>query len=549
MKDFTYFHCYTEDLWPGYEKRGLLRRNFGIRFPQSIDLPESQKFNALAARGGTLHRLVSETRCAFYIDRLQGGSFMQDYVYDRGLIEEYERLLGDRFLGFQMHEWLSNYRSDVDKLKDVPAEAWTKENIAAAIYGKFPYPHLFLESMTAEEMAEGGKPGDIREFYRNMTGIYRRRARDFRLLPCDSGYIMFPFEAENGARAFMPEVGAQTADMRVQMCFARGVARAYGIDFGAYYEPWGGSPFSCCTYLPDGRNEWNITGATFPFSPGGPNGGSSRSLQWRVHLYAYLSGASFISEEWGGYNTFLDLRTYELSEYGLVKKRFLDFVERYPDIGDKVAPVAAVLPNDLPCYPIWSESPDDPRLFGYELAGPERERYLRMRRGVAKVFSNALPMLGDETRTLIHSDVPDAADMLNEADGRALSAYRYLVDLTGDPSFAARHPNCIPPEQVVSVLNDLLPCVVEGGLHYLLNRRGEDGYYLTVFNHGGVCRSQEKGETVLPEADRTAVITLKEGRALKALEGSRDVTFENGRYYVTLHGGDWFFAAIVPLST
>ena len=124
MKDFTYFHCYTEDLWPGYEKSGLLRRRFGIRFPQSIDLPESQKFNALAARGGRLHSLVKETRCGFYIDRLQGGSFMQDYVYDRALIDEYENLLDDDFLGFQMHEWLSNYKSDLEKLEDLPAEAW-----------------------------------------------------------------------------------------------------------------------------------------------------------------------------------------------------------------------------------------------------------------------------------------------------------------------------------------------------------------------------------------------------------------------------------------
>jgi hypothetical protein len=546
MEHFTYFHCYAEDLWRGYERNGLLRRHFGIRFPQAVNLPEGKKFNALAARGGALHRIVFENRdrCAFCVDRLQGGAFIQDYAYDQDLVAEYERLLGDRFLGFQMHEWLSNYKSDLTKLAEVPDEAWTKENIEAAIFRRFPYPYLFLESMTAEEMAVAGRPQTSRAFYRNMTDIYRKRAKACPLLPCDSAFAMYPFEAENGARAIMPEVGAQTPDMRVQMCFARGVCRAYGITLGAYYEPWGGKPFSCCTYLPDGRNEWEITGDTFPFSPGGPNGGSSRSLQWRVHLYAYLSGARFISEEWGGYNTFADLETFELSEYGLVKKRFLDFVERYPDLGEKVAPVAAVLPNDLPCYTIGGKSPDDPSLFGYELAGGARERYVALRRGAASVFSNALPRLGDEQRTLIHSDVPDAVDMLNEGDGHALDAYRYLVDLTGDPAFAKLHPNCIAPERVAEVLRGLLPCVVEGGLHYLLNRRGEDGYYLTVFNHGGVRRSQEKGETVLPEADRTAVITLKEGRALKALEGSRDVTFENGRYYVTLHGGDWFFAAI-----
>ena len=40
-------------------------------------------------------------------------------------------MLGEKFLGFQMHEWLSNYRSDdSDKLGDLPAEEWTKERRA-----------------------------------------------------------------------------------------------------------------------------------------------------------------------------------------------------------------------------------------------------------------------------------------------------------------------------------------------------------------------------------------------------------------------------------
>ena len=34
----TYLHCYADDLWEGYEKNGLLREHFGIRFPRAIKL-------------------------------------------------------------------------------------------------------------------------------------------------------------------------------------------------------------------------------------------------------------------------------------------------------------------------------------------------------------------------------------------------------------------------------------------------------------------------------------------------------------------------------
>ena len=50
MEKFTYFHCYTEELWEGYEKNGLLRENFGIRFMSHIRLPKELTFNELAQK-------------------------------------------------------------------------------------------------------------------------------------------------------------------------------------------------------------------------------------------------------------------------------------------------------------------------------------------------------------------------------------------------------------------------------------------------------------------------------------------------------------------
>ena len=38
-----------------------------------------------------------------------------------------------------------------------------------------------------------------------------------------------------------------------------------------------------------------------------------------------MSGANYLAEEWGLNCSYSDMKTFELSEYGLVKKKFLDF--------------------------------------------------------------------------------------------------------------------------------------------------------------------------------------------------------------------------------
>ena len=132
--------------------------------------------------------------------------------------------------------------------------------------------------------------------------------------------------------------------------------------------------------------------------------------------------------------------------------------------------------------------------------------------------------------------------MLDEGDGHALANYEYLVNLTGDAAFEEKYPNCISPDEVTEKLDELLPCRVEGGFHVVVNKRGEDGYYLTVFNHSGVVRSVAEGESVLPEAEKIAVIELKDGKTLIPLEGSDKIVYKDGKYHVILAGGEWLFA-------
>jgi len=156
---FVFFHGYSPDTWDKMLATGLVGDNDGIRFQQSLDLPEELKFNALAKKDDKLYNIVKERNCPFYIDRLQGGCYIENYPYDEALLDEYRNLLGDKFYGFQMHEWLSNYRSDANrKLAELSADEWTEENIKKVIFEKFPFKNLFLECMTLEEMAAAGKP-------------------------------------------------------------------------------------------------------------------------------------------------------------------------------------------------------------------------------------------------------------------------------------------------------------------------------------------------------------------------------------------------------
>ena len=110
---FRFIHGYLPGVWEAQVKAGLVGKNDGIRFCQNLMLKDEMKFNSLAAVGGELHKILSERKCVFYIDRMQGGCYIEDYPYDEELLEIYKEMLGENFWGFQMHEWMSNYRFDV----------------------------------------------------------------------------------------------------------------------------------------------------------------------------------------------------------------------------------------------------------------------------------------------------------------------------------------------------------------------------------------------------------------------------------------------------
>ena len=528
-------HAYHPEVWDAQVKAGLVREEDGIRFCQSLQTDAEVKFNELAAKGGTLYEICKKEKRPFYIDRLQGGSAYQNYTYDEDLLREYKEMLGESFWGFQMHEWFSNYGSDLARVASLADENWTAEGIREELHRQFPYPFTFIESMNEGEMAAMPFPKTFRQYYDNMTGIYKKRTAIGELIPCDSFYLAYSFEIQNGAQRLLPEVGAQTPYANLQIAYARGMARHHGIDFGVYYETWGGEPFSTCCYHEDGRCEWRSKNGTrhSPFAAAGANGGSSRALQWHIFLYAYLSNAAFLSEEWGLCNVFENWKTFPLSPYGEVKKRFIGFLKDFPAVGKKLAPVAVVLPRELA---VLDRITDEGSYCGFPTESPE---LARIKKSLVSLFATPTEMLGNESHTLINSEIPDGIDILND-DGRKIEGYDYLIDLTcSESALASQKARRIAPEDAAEALKEALPCFVEGGAHFVVNECTEGGYYLSIFNHSGVYRTVAEGERILPEAKKELTLRFKKPCTPRVVYGTATLEKSGEAYRTELEGGDF----------
>ncbi len=542
---FTYYHCYLPETWEGQLRAGLIDENAGIRFVHSSLKSDDEKFNIAAAVGSDFEKTVRELRLPMYVDRLQGGIYIEDYKFSPKLTDHYTELLGDGFKGFQMHEWMSNLANDIRRIRQCLDGEWTERSISEAILKRHKYPMVFLEAQTPAEHAASGDPKSFEEFLKIAIHMFKRRMEKCNnmLIPCDSFGLAYKTEIDLGAKMLMPEVGAQTPDTRLQIAYARGMARtSKDVSFGIYYEPWGGKPFSACCYQRDQMNEWGLgKSSDFPFVTAGENGGSSRSLQKRIHIYSYFAGAEFISEEWGMCNTFYDWRDFELSPYGKVKYDFLQLVKKYPKskIGSIYTPIAIALPRDLPVLSEIRE-PKNNGIFGYALNGSMSETVKNVRRGIKALISEPCEMVGCETSALINSNIPDAIDVVH-GDSPDYRDYEYFVDLTYDPEFKRNH-RCCCIEDVPRLLAELLPCRVEGGVHWFVNRtRG--GWLLVMINNNGVMRSVERGEYTLPEGDRHIKIWLKDNGALHVLEGGDGIMHcEDGSYELTVCSGEWFLA-------
>jgi len=541
------FHVYEPEHFEGLVKNNFLNEDSGLKLQHIFTLPNRKKFNELAAKGGSLYELIKKERYAFYVDRLTGGVKYHPYAFDKALLKEYSDLLGEWFLGIQLHELGNNRYNDwtrlTGRLGDLP---YTLKNIKEVMFSPESTnpqnePIYRFTQGTPEEYAALTRPATIEAVREDLYNVILKRMEqtDGHILSCDGGSLLFQLEHKAGVKTFMPEIGYQTAHTRIQIALARGMAKAYGKKWGVYYECWkkaeNGTNYTQPVYGNLPYNDWNYTQDQFgdDFTTCGENGGSSRLLQRRLYFHALMSGAEFWSEEWGFVRSFRNMETYDLSPYGKVKKEFIDFARNHKEM-KPVIPFAIVLPCDLdclhvgtgfkgpigtPCTKLLRITPDD----------ATATRFGKIHDVIKTVFQGEeAGKYGNEGKTLQNSKFGDHFDIIYaDAPEDALKQYDLLIDADPEGAFAKAHPtlSVISGQNLEEMaytiderIRSLLPVYVSG-LHWILSE-DENGRYLTIFNNEGNHRTIAEGDTVTREADATVTVTLKEQGELSLLYAS-----------------------------
>ena len=535
-----FFHVYNDDCLEGLEKNGLINRDTGFKLQHCFAIPPQRLFNAYAAKGTKLHHLIRSERIPFYVDRLAGGISWYPYNFDESLIREYRDLLGDWFLGFQLHESASNFRGNWNSVRDLglgngPYDPEVLDQAFLSDYAVTPEGKRLhnLSQAGVRYFALRKYPETYEEFLQYYRDLLLRRTMDTdgNVLPCDSAYLATGMQDEMGMRTFMPEVGQQTPLMRVAVALARGMARAKKKTWGTYYECWRASDeygYTMPCFNTEPANEWYLTQESHPddFTSYGPHGGSSRLLQNRIYYYSLMAGADYLSEEWGLNCSYNDMKSFELSDYGLVKKNFIHNALRFRGMQAET-PFALVLPkryavceiNHILAHPMGERRG---RYIGYPLSDADTECFGHIEDLIKLFFSYTEHASWDsEDHVLTNSRFGDVFDILYEdASDEALSRYDTLIDASPDGAFAKAKAHTalrIWESGDLSALElalrkriqEILPCTADA-LHWLVSTDEKGKRYLSVFHNAGNERDIRKGDILHSEADRTVTVCFRE---------------------------------------
>ena len=355
---FSFLHTYeaSGQYWRGLEKAGLLRRTTGVRLVNSPWSAESSRFNSTARVGGELYHILKKRRCSFIIDRITGGAHYNPAAYDQSLIETYVALLGEKFLGGQVHETVCNTHNDWDRFFTANKKLATDPVVPAELRSYFTCINAqrCLEYGTLDDYAGRVHPKNDQEFWREIERNFRRQSERFgsRVSYCEgsaNGELTWHQFYKLGARRCIAELGVW-ASSKSQFAIAslRGAARAAGKPWGIFYAPWG--PEGCTAMVPESEWSWNCPLSFFEGTgwPMGPERGPSTALQRRLFFHAYLSGAWTLHEEWGAECNLWDWENARLTCCGNVTEALLDFQEQCPDVGEPYTPLALVLDTRVP---------------------------------------------------------------------------------------------------------------------------------------------------------------------------------------------------------
>ncbi len=544
-----FFHVYNDWHIKGLEKNGFINRDTAFKVQNVFSVPRERQFNNIARIGGELHSLIKEGKYPFYCDRIAGGITYYKYEYDRALIREYTDILGDWFLGFQLHESASNRRqSDWPTLikrtgKKGPYDAKELSEVMKSTYAITPYGETLwaLSQGSVEEYSRLTFKETPEEYYEEIREMFSERMRETegRILPVDSYFLMTKLQDELGMRTFMPEVGSQIADMRIEVALARGIAKAAGKTWGTYYECWHHSYNEkgelVCTmpcFNNDPVNEWYLKQENHydDFSSFGENGGSSRLLQNRIYFYALMSGADYFAEEWGLNCSYYDMKEFTLSPYGKTKLDFINEAVKLRGVKSLV-PFAIVLPKEYSTVEIGGPITDPNAPFTYlkyEIDEEKKDYIKHVQSVINLVFEKTGEKFGNESHVIKNSRFGDLFDIIYEDTSEdAMRKYDCLIDASPDGGFkkACGDKFCILEsrdlEKLEAELKERIAAcmpVTVSDLCWLVSTDENGRRFLSVFNNDGNMRTIEKGDVIDKDADKTVEIKFKEATDIKVIK-------------------------------
>lgn len=479
---FSFLHTYEASgrYWRGMEKAGLLRHTTGVRLVNSPWADDVSRFNSVARADSELHRILQKRKCPFVIDRVTGGAHYRPYNYDQSLIESYAKLLGDKFLGGQVHETVCNTHNDWDRFvsanKKFAHEPITPDELRN--YFTCKNAPRCLEYGTLDDYAGRSHPKNNNDFWREIEANFRRESKRFdsHTSYCEgsgSGELTWHAFYKFGANFCLAELGAW-ASSKSQFAIAslRGAARAAGKPWGIFFAPWG--PEGCTAMVPEKDWSWQCPLTFFEGTgwPMGPDRGPSAALQQRLFFHAYLSGAWTLHEEWGAECNLLDWETAQLSSYGYITQALLDFQEKHPDVGEPYTPLALVsnarIPN--PDAALWGEIKS--ALFQN---GPEDKTCAaRKNSGIAEADCFA-PCVVPEIFDIVPSDAPDSV----------WKRYREVIQVGAgtSPQGAKVFPTERQAEEIIRSLRKLSPFERSTHLPMQINYRKSDGAWIVALHN------------------------------------------------------------------
>lgn len=553
---FTFLHSYegTGRYWKGLERSGLLRPGNGIRLVQTpIGTDDTRRFNVAARLDGPLHEILKERKCHFIVDRIVGGSPYLDYAFDQPLIQHYATLLGDKFMGGQLHETISNAHNDWKRLaKATPPEALSRPVNPEIVKGGIDDrgPNTWLEYATLAQYAGRPYPADAQSFWEAVAWGAKRNIERF------SGYFSYAEGSGYGERVWhhfyamgashcLAEVGPWASEnSQLSIASLRGAAKAAGRPWGVFFAPWG--PDGCTCFVPYDDISWQIPprGHGDYDWPVGPEKGPSSALQRRIFFHSYLAGANTLHEEWGVECNLLDWERGTLSSYGQATREFLDFTEANPDVGQPYVPLALVLNAS-------ATQPDDAEWKELSTALKELgdvDNALAARPGAGNAEMACYPPWG----------VPELFDIVpSNAPSEIWKSYQEIIPVGSAP--APEGVQAVPPEALLSsflqAAQRLSPIRRNSHMPMQINRREGDGAWIVaLYNPWGSVRGNvEELGSVLDEGcaqtDRLIPSSpLRDLKVLYAWPESSVARLENDGVHVCVGPGGLLILALLPMT-